>query len=85
MTAEQRADLESMMVDGRRAEIALPVLIKYLQTRRIDIIAELERADISQDRLATLQNRLYVLRSIEDEAQRDIDDGKHARNMMEGG
>ncbi len=59
-------------------------MVEYLEVIRTEIVRELEQELIGQDRLSTLQNRLYVLRSVVDRVDSDIKSGSIAeKNLRE--
>jgi hypothetical protein len=58
------------------------VVLEYLNGIKDDVVSELERETIGTDRLATLQNRLYVLRRIGDNMDSDIANGKVAEKHL---
>lgn len=82
MTVEQMEQYRVQAAQGRRAAIVKPVLLEYLAAIRDEIVAELEQELIGQDRLSTLQNRLYVLRSEQERLDRDIASGKIAEQSL---
>lgn len=59
-----------------------PAVVDYLGELREEVIEELERETIAKDRLETLQNRLYVLRSIAERIDRDVQDGLVAEKEL---
>ena len=84
MSLEIILEWQEQAARGRKAEVAKPVVVEYLQGIKADVVAELERENIGVDRIATLQNRLYVLRSIADGIESDIANGKVAeKNLRE--
>lgn len=62
--------------------MARPVIVEYLDSIKADVVAELERELVGNDRLATLQNRLYVLRRLVENMDSDIANGKVAEKHL---
>lgn len=58
------------------------MVLEYLKGIKDDVVSELERETIGTDRLATLQNRLYVLRRLMDNMDSDIANGKVAEKHL---
>lgn len=82
MTVEQVQEYHRQAARGRQARVVRPVMLEYLEVIRTEIVRELEQELIGQDRLSTLQNRLYVLRSIIDRIDSDIRNGSIAEKCL---
>lgn len=82
MTVEQMQQYQEQAAQGRRAAVVRPAMVEYLAAIKAEILRELEQEMISQDRLSTLQNRLYVLRSVIDRVDSDIRNGDIAEKCL---
>lgn len=58
------------------------MIVEYLDSIKADVVSELERELVGNDRLATLQNRLYVLRRLVETMDSDIANGKVAEKHL---
>lgn len=82
MTLEQVQEYQRQAARGQQAQVVRPVMLEYLADIRADVVRELERETIGTDRLATLQNRLYVIRALAEKIDSHIQSGKIAEKEL---